>query len=510
MTDFAHDYSASVTEEFLRCTENKTLTLVGDSNTRNSFVSLLCRFEHSTFLGLGHGALLPPFSENLKTASSFTDSYHGGGGGGGGGQSGTEKETSKERLEQYLTARAVRQAAVLAAGTRKLSDSFELHAPWIGLSPSADGNAKVHERAAEEQAELVKREAEEQAAKEAEEQGQDLQGRRRLFSTKRRASFIGLRGRTTKRKWGRLVRKMTPLEEATKEAILRHSAVKELATAAAGKELAKAPRAVGERIEESKMARPTSEAGKVAEKTAEAAAGGDAFYRNSGFKFFNGFQAHYSALYYRAMFDHMDTIEDTIKMDIDKLLPKYSDVVVLNVGVHLQNMCTQNGVIEYMHEEEKKKGRGCCLPFKADSPECYAHHFRQMETLIERIHKGGYADRIIWRVTYPQRKSWTSSIPHEGASTTSPFAGREAIEESARWDWDNRGWPEGFHKAEIASMTSPRMKAIGLQVLDVAEMIQKRHDSHTEPEQDRHPGVHHCVPGPLDDVNSLILNALCG
>ena len=44
-TDFAHDGSAAVNDEFLQCTANKTVVMMGDSNTRNSFVGLLCRFH---------------------------------------------------------------------------------------------------------------------------------------------------------------------------------------------------------------------------------------------------------------------------------------------------------------------------------------------------------------------------------------------------------------------------------------------------------------------------------
>ena len=45
-TDFAHDDSAAVNDEFLTCTANKTVVMMGDSNTRNSFVGLLCRFHN--------------------------------------------------------------------------------------------------------------------------------------------------------------------------------------------------------------------------------------------------------------------------------------------------------------------------------------------------------------------------------------------------------------------------------------------------------------------------------
>jgi hypothetical protein len=185
-------------------------------------------------------------------------------------------------------------------------------------------------------------------------------------------------------------------------------------------------------------------------------------------------------------------------------------MLVVNVGIHLQWMCTRDGVNAYVKEEESKKGKACCLPFREQSPECYDHHFGLVEGLLERIHAGRLVKRIIWRVTYPQRLAWSSSVVNEGRNTTEPFAGRSAVDESQLGAWDNRGWVPGFHEAEMKSMTSQRMKDIGVEVLDVAEMIIRRTDSHTEEANDRNTKVHHCIPGPLDDVNSLLLNAMCG
>ena len=58
-------------------------------------------------------------------------------------------------------------------------------------------------------------------------------------------------------------------------------------------------------------------------------------------------------------------------------------------------------------------------------------------------------------------------------------------------------------------MTSQAMVALGVEVLDAAEMLAFRSDAHTEEDRDSYSAGHTCLPGPLDDVNSLVLNRLC-
>ena len=56
-TDFARGPAAEADAEFVRCTAGKKLALIGDSNTRNMFVGLLCRFHD----------FRPPFSVRLDS-----------------------------------------------------------------------------------------------------------------------------------------------------------------------------------------------------------------------------------------------------------------------------------------------------------------------------------------------------------------------------------------------------------------------------------------------------------
>lgn len=53
------------------------------------------------------------------------------------------------------------------------------------------------------------------------------------------------------------------------------------------------------------------------------------------------------------------------------------------------------------------------------------------------------------------------------------------------------------------------MKAIGVEVIDSAAMLAFRSDAHTEERRDSSSGAHSCLPGPIDDVNSLMLNRIC-
>ena len=65
---------------------------------------------------------------------------------------------------------------------------------------------------------------------------------------------------------------------------------------------------------------------------------------------------------------------------------------------------------------------------------------------------------------------------------------------------------------ELDAMSSPEMRAAGVEILDAASMLAFRGDAHTvggvggagEGSDDAL-----CLPGPLDDVNSLLLNRLC-
>ena len=67
----------------------------------------------------------------------------------------------------------------------------------------------------------------------------------------------------------------------------------------------------------------------------------------------------------------------------------------------------------------------------------------------------------------------------------------------------------GHYRAELDAMTTLSMKRLGVEVLDTASMLAYRSDAHTEEKRDTYSRGHSCLPGPLDDVNSLIVNRLC-
>ena len=72
--------------------------------------------------------------------------------------------------------------------------------------------------------------------------------------------------------------------------------------------------------------------------------------------------------------------------------------------------------------------------------------------------------------------------------------------------------PEGvdsLYDVEVRAMRSEEMQQLGVEVLDTAEMMALRSDAHTEEDRDRNSPVHTCLPGPVDDVNSIILNMIC-
>ena len=48
-----------------------------------------------------------------------------------------------------------------------------------------------------------------------------------------------------------------------------------------------------------------------------------------------------------------------------------------------------------------------------------------------------------------------------------------------------------------------------LQVIDSAAMMAYRSDAHTEEKRDSSSAMHSCLPGPIDDVNSLLINRIC-
>ena len=76
----------------------------------------------------------------------------------------------------------------------------------------------------------------------------------------------------------------------------------------------------------------------------------------------------------------------------------------------------------------------------------------------------------------------------------------------------NTGMRNSMYWAELDTMSSPEMRAAGVEILDAASMLAFRGDAHTvggvggagEGSDDAL-----CLPGPLDDVNSLLLNRLC-
>jgi hypothetical protein len=157
--DFGHDYSPSVTEDFLRCTANKTITFLGDSNTRNSFVSLLCRFEHAAW-EMGYGTLLPPFSAGDAKANSFTDGYHeaadkqkkeseaGKKESEAGDEGGSESlEDARGRAAQYLAARAkYKKRMQQVEKTRPERSDFQLRREESEDPPFGERNTRFGER----------------------------------------------------------------------------------------------------------------------------------------------------------------------------------------------------------------------------------------------------------------------------------------------------------------------------------------------------------------------------
>ena len=68
---------------------------------------------------------------------------------------------------------------------------------------------------------------------------------------------------------------------------------------------------------------------------------------------------------------------------------------------------------------------------------------------------------------------------------------------------------DSLYDVEIQAMTSPEVRALGVEVVDASALMALRSDAHTEEAQDSNTAVHTCLPGPIDDVNSLILNLAC-
>ena len=107
-----------------------------------------------------------------------------------------------------------------------------------------------------------------------------------------------------------------------------------------------------------------------------------------------------------------------------------------------------------------------------------------------------------------------SQAPLPSPPTAASIDGDELMAYWQAWvglDPDNLD-PEGvdsLYDAEVRAMRSEEMQQLGVEVLDTAEMMALRSDAHTEEDRDRNSPVHTCLPGPVDDVNSIILNMIC-
>jgi hypothetical protein len=198
------------------------------------------------------------------------------------------------------------------------------------------------------------------------------------------------------------------------------------------------------------------------------------------------------------------TVDDVLAVPISHLLPSKVDVAVFNMGIHLH------------------VGAAAKTPMK--------NHFIKIKKWMHSVRKSGLADRIIWRVTFPGRARASSprapivrtvingttisvasvdplpsppSVAVDGAALVNEWRGRTGFDPAAT---DHR---TSQYYIEVEAMTSPEMRAIGVEVLDVSQMIALRSDAHDDEKHDSSSSVHSCLPGPLDDVNSLILNRMC-
>lgn len=148
--------------------------------------------------------------------------------------------------------------------------------------------------------------------------------------------------------------------------------------------------------------------------------------------------------------------------------------------------------------------------------------------------------RLVWRVTYaprapgspraPVRTSEESSGGSGSSTRTSkvvasddplpspPTLASDGENVMRHWhDWAGgkrfstavTSGLDSLYDIEIAAMTSPEMRALGVEVFDASAMMAMRSDAHTQEGQDSNTAVHTCLPGPIDDVNSLIINLAC-
>ena len=236
-------------------------------------------------------------------------------------------------------------------------------------------------------------------------------------------------------------------------------------------------------------------------------AASDPFYSGKSiFRADNSFSLGYSILYFNSLYDRAPEKQhlpaETILEDpLDRFFPKKPvDTVVINIGIHLYNAC-------YLNPKIPRKDKFKCIQ--------NMYKFNIKRFLI-RIIKEKRAKKIIWRSTYPQR------LPSSNKFQIDESLGQGAIESANplplkptekvyghklahAWHYE----VDTLCRVEIETLRSKELRDIGVEILDVSSMMALRTDAHTQVLQDRHSEVHTCLPGPIDDVNSLILNSMC-
>ncbi len=259
------------------------------------------------------------------------------------------------------------------------------------------------------------------------------------------------------------------------------------------------------------------------------------FFRHSHYQTLgpDPFSLHFAALYWRPKYDFPlpiilrppddpslplpppPPLPDVMHLPLDKLLPATTvvDLLVLNVGIHLRIMCK-------------------------DDLDCIRRTYAQDVTrFVTRLAQSGRVRKIVWRMSFPQRAPSSPRAPvaprpaaagggGPAIASEAPLPSRPSAalgdppellqywrEQTGHVSGDDDGdavaVAAGHYKAELEAMRSPAMVALGVEVLDAAEMLAFRSDAHTEEGRDSYTEGHTCLPGPLDDVNSLVLNRLC-
>ena len=189
-----------------------------------------------------------------------------------------------------------------------------------------------------------------------------------------------------------------------------------------------------------------------------------------------------------------------------QLLPKkHVDFLVINIGIHLHIWCDFNSP---------------CIRKMYQGP---------VTQFMKRLMGSGRVGKVLWRMTYPGRNPSSPRAPvnkfiEDGVdivASTDPLPSSpppsKALDGATLLEklQDGSGIAGGEavkggdYAIELDAMTSPAMKALGVEVIDSAAMMAYRSDAHTEEKRDRSSSAHSCLPGPIDDVNSLILNRVC-